>query len=89
MTCSFKELIIELINVPRRNLIGGEVMRRWLKEIRMSQGIKQEEIADSAEISRGYYANIERGDKTPSVSVAKRIANYLKFDWTKFFKSFN
>ncbi|WP_342441741.1 helix-turn-helix transcriptional regulator [Lysinibacillus sp. FSL K6-0075] len=60
-------------------------MRSWLKEIRMSQGIKQEEIAVSAEISRGYYANIERGEKTPSVEVAKKIAAFLKFEWSNFF----
>lgn len=65
--------------------MGGEVMRRWLKEIRISKGIKQEEIAVSADISRGYYANIERGEKTPSVEVAKKIATYLKFEWSKFF----
>ncbi len=64
-------------------------MRDWLKDLRKVKGIKQEEVAISANISRSYYSNIERGDKTPSVSVAKRIANYLKFDWTKFFKSFN
>lgn len=64
-------------------------MRVWLKDIRKVKGIKQEEVATSINISRSYYANIERGGKTPSVSVAKRIANYLKFDWTKFFKSLN
>lgn len=63
----------------------GEIMRRWLKQIRIAQGIKQEEIADFVDISRGYYANIERGEKTPSVKVARKIAAYLKFDWTKFF----
>lgn len=60
-------------------------MRTWLKDIRISRGIKQEEIADSTDISRSYYANIERGEKTPSVAVAQRIADYLKFDWSLFF----
>lgn len=60
-------------------------MRIWLKDIRQVKGVKQEEVAASANISRSYYANIERGDKTPSVTVAKRIATFLKFDWTKFF----
>ncbi|WP_369378758.1 helix-turn-helix transcriptional regulator [Lysinibacillus fusiformis] len=60
-------------------------MRDWLKVIRQIQGVKQEEVAASANISRSYYANIERGNKTPSVLVAKKIANYLKFEWSKFY----
>jgi len=60
-------------------------MRDWLKNLRRMKGVKQEEVAASAEISRSYYANIESGNKTPSVVVAKKIANYLKFEWSQFY----
>lgn len=62
-----------------------DIVRHWLKGIRIAKGIKQEEVADSSGISRGYYANIERGEKTPSVEVAKKIAVYLGFEWIDFF----
>lgn len=58
-------------------------MRQWLVEYRGSH--PQEEVAENCNIHRGYYSLIELGLRTPSVSVAKRIANYLGFDWTIFF----
>lgn len=70
-----------------KGTLGGVIVRHWLKEIRISKGVKQEEVADSSEISRSYYANIERGEKTPSVEVAKKIAGFLNFEWINFFKN--
>ncbi|MGE7114824.1 helix-turn-helix transcriptional regulator [Lysinibacillus sp. NPDC047702] len=60
-------------------------MRDWLKNIRRMKGVKQKEVAAYADISRSYYANIESGNKTPSVVVAKKIANYFKFEWSQFY----
>lgn len=61
-------------------------MRNWLKEIRDSKGLTQEQVAILSDISRSHYTHIEKGTKTPSVEVAKRIAKALKFDWTIFFE---
>ncbi|WP_332649749.1 helix-turn-helix transcriptional regulator [Lysinibacillus sp. 54212] len=61
-------------------------MRNWLKEIRSNRVKTQSEVADAAEISRSYYTKIELGLKTPTVEVAKKIANALDFDWTIFFE---
>ncbi len=36
-------------------------------------------------IAQSYYCDIEKGNKKPSVSTAKKIAFVLDFDWTKFF----
>lgn len=32
------------------------------------------------------YSKIERGEKNPSVDVAKKIAAVLGFDWTHFYE---
>lgn len=45
--------------------------------IRARQGMTQEEVAKKAGISRAAYANIERGNRTPSLPVAMRIAKVL------------
>lgn len=61
----------------------------WLQELRGTE--TQDSIASKAGISRSAYANIENGNRKPSVIVAKRIANALGFNWTLFFedKSFD
>ena len=61
-------------------------MRKWLKDIRDRKCLTQEQVAVLSDISRSHYTNIEKGTKTPSVDVAKRIAKQLGFDWTIFFK---
>lgn len=61
-------------------------MRKWLKDIRDSKGLTQEQVAILSGISRSHYTHIEQGTKTPSVNVAKRIAKQLGFDWTIFFE---
>lgn len=60
-------------------------MRKWLKDIRDSKGLTQEQVAILSGISRSHYTHIEQGTKTPSVNVAKSIAKQLGFDWTIFF----
>lgn len=45
----------------------------------------QSEVANKCELSRSMYAQIETGDRTPSVTTAKRIAEVLSFDWIIFF----
>jgi len=58
--------------------------REWLVKARGS--ITHEEVAEMAEIKRQYYSMIENGTRTPSVSVAKKIAAALGFKWTIFFE---
>lgn len=61
-------------------------MRKWLKEIRIQQGLTQESVATSAGIERAYYTMIENGTRDPSVSVSKSIGVVLGFNWTIFFE---
>lgn len=56
-----------------------------LKALRLDVDLKQSDVAFRVGISRSAYANIENKKRTPSVSCAKRIANVLHFDWTRFF----
>jgi putative transcriptional regulator len=62
-------------------------LRDWLKNFRNDRKLTQEEVAKLSEISRSFYTHIEKGSKTPSVEVAKKIANTLDFEWTLFFDS--
>lgn len=59
--------------------------RTWLAQIREKLGHTHQEIADKSNIERAYYTQIELGNRNPSVTVAKRIAATMKFNWTIFF----
>lgn len=56
-----------------------------LIELRMKNSLTQKEVAIMCDISRSFYNQIENGSRKPSVVVAKKISQVLKFDWTLFF----
>lgn len=58
----------------------------WLESIRKEKGMTQEEVAVRAGITRNYYTMIEHSGRCPRVPVAKKIAEVLGFDWTRFFE---
>ena len=57
-----------------------------LKDIRKAKGLRQTDLAQASGISQSLVVKLERGERKPSVKVAKRIASVLGFDWTEFFK---
>lgn len=59
------------------------MQRDWLIKFRGDK--TQQKIADQCGISQNFYSWIENGERTPSVKVAKKIAEVLDFDWTLFF----
>lgn len=61
-------------------------MRVWLRDYRKQYGLTQEETADLSGISRSYYTHIEKGNKTPTVKVAKEIGKTLNFNWILLFE---
>ncbi len=62
--------------------LGGNRMRMWLRVRRVEKSLSQAQVAKEANISQTHYSNIEAGDRTPSASVAKKIAATLDFtDW--------
>mgnify|MGYP005609783413 FL=1 len=50
------------------------VLKNRLKELRARDGLNQTELAELAEVSRQTISLIERGEYTPSVVIAMRIA---------------
>ena len=60
--------------------------RHWLKELRKSSNMTQEQLAKKAGISRTMITEIENGNVDPSVRVAKRIAAVMGFHWMRFFE---
>ena len=65
--------------------VKNAAVREWLVEIRGNRTHQQ--ISVLAGVSRNYYTEIENGVKTPSVEIAKKLAEALRFDWTFFFDS--
>lgn len=59
--------------------------RKWLASMRGER--TQEDIALILGIHRAHYSHIEKGTRTPSVDLAKKIGNELNFDWTLFFNN--
>ncbi|HFI0592250.1 TPA: helix-turn-helix transcriptional regulator [Streptococcus suis] len=54
------------------------VLKNRLKELRARDGLNQTELAKLAEVSRQTISLIERGEYTPSVVIAMRIAQIFK-----------
>ena len=60
-------------------------MLNWLVEIR--SGRSQYQMAAEIGIAQSTYASIEVGSRRPSVNMAKRIADVMGFEWTRFFEN--
>lgn len=65
-------------------MVEFDKTRLWL--IKYRGVFTQQQVANKAGISRSYYAELESGNKNPSVKTAKRLGSVLNFDWTIFFK---
>lgn len=55
----------------------GDDMKNRLEEIRKQQGISQEELANSLEVSRQTIGSLENGRYNPSILLAFKIAHYF------------
>lgn len=60
-------------------------MRAWMKTSRKEMGLTQEELASRAKCSRPLITDIENGNATPSIKMAKAIATALGVPWVAFF----
>lgn len=49
-----------------------------LKNIRIEKGLKREELAQKIDTSAAIIGRYERGDRTPSIEIAQKIANALE-----------
>ena len=59
----------------------------WLKEIRLLKSKTGKEVGAACGISESHYLMIENGQRgNPlKVDIAKGIADYLDFNWTRFY----
>ena len=57
-----------------------------LREFRRKAKITQAKLAERSGVSQGYIAHIESGRRVPTVKTAKKIAEALGFDWTRFYE---
>jgi len=48
-----------------------------LKEARNEKGYTQEEVARASGVSLRYYSRVEKGESTPTVTVAIKICSFL------------
>lgn len=60
-----------------------------LKNVREQKGLTQLQLANTINVDRTLISKIESGVSAPSVDTAKKIANALGFEWTRFFDDSN
>lgn len=53
-------------------------MDNKLKQLRIDKHIKQVDLARTLDITNDYLSSIERGSRTPSFKLAKKIADYFE-----------
>lgn len=61
-------------------------MPETIEAKRKEMGLSQDKLAKMIKISRQYYNAIENNKRTPSVDLAKGIAEVLGVSWTIFFE---
>lgn len=56
-----------------------------IKELRIERGLTQEELADRAELSKGFISQIERNLTSPSIATLEDVVLALGMDFGSFF----
>ncbi|MEC0490211.1 helix-turn-helix transcriptional regulator [Bacillus licheniformis] len=66
----------------------SQELQKLLSKKRTELGYTHQEVADllGSGITRQYYGMIEKGERRPSVNVAKKLGELLKVNWTIFFE---
>lgn len=61
-------------------------MRNWLRNKRLEKQLTQSQLAKMVGADATMISKIEVGERRPSVELAKKIAEALGFDWTRFYE---
>ena len=77
--------LLEILN--KGGAKGLDNISSILREARKKSGKTQQQIADEVQVSRTYYADLERGCYTPSLKVLARLSILFDID-LNFLKSF-
>lgn len=62
-------------------------MRQWLIDLRKDKGLTQEAMAEMLGVTQPSIGLWESGQRTPKPQAAKKVAEILGFDWTKFYEA--
>lgn len=57
-----------------------------VKELRMSKGLTQEQLASECGVQRTTITMIEIGENKPSIELAKKLGVIFEVDWKGFFE---
>lgn len=60
--------------------------REWLRSIRNLQQLSMNDVARAVDITSQFYWYIETGQRRPSPELAKKLGEYLGFDWKLFYE---
>lgn len=71
-------------STPRGSKVAPEM--EWLHELRLDRGYSQRQLAIKTGIAQATLAKYETGDGQPTVKNAKKIADVLGFNWTRFYE---
>ena len=55
-----------------------EAFGRVIKQLRLAQGLSQEQLAELSEVDRSYISDLERGLNHPSLNTVYRLAEIFK-----------
>ena len=61
-------------------------MRDWLRNKRLEKQLTQAQLAKIVGADATMISKTEVGERRPSVELAKKIAEALGFDWTRFYE---
>ena len=63
--------------------------RHWLIQARYDSGKQFKELVKEMGVTQQAISNWETGKRTPRTKLAKKYAEILGFDWTKFYEENN
>lgn len=61
------------------------ILNKSLEKFRLEKELSHKDVAKKAGISRAFYTQIENGNRTPSIGVAKRLSEVLNLSLDDFF----
>lgn len=61
-------------------MLGEKSIATVVRNARKAQGLTQQDVAIKADVSRAYYADVERGRYSPSVKLMSSLGNILDID---------
>lgn len=65
------------MNLQTKATPEGEIFGAHLRELRLTRGLTQSELADLARTSKPFISNLERGRTTPTLGMLLRLAEAL------------